>query len=281
MQLLLVVTAVNVQWPSMLTAPYAAVAWLFASSSTSTGLDCLLGQRNRGLPLSVQKLLFGLFMPLVLLAVLLCLDAIFSRYYLERHPRAWGRRRLLPALHLRRRSRIASGVFAQTTIVLIIFFLPSLLTITYGLFACVQLDAPLRVSSDSPALEKVRASLNVGSFWLLDTAQRCWFGYHRGWSLGAGIPLLLLLCGLVPFGIITYVWRLQSKGQLQEPYYKQHYGFLYRSYKPSKCYWEGVVALQVRVWGMLSHLPVKCIALIAYVANSYPKPTSLQLDSLD
>jgi hypothetical protein len=75
----------------------------------------------------------------------------------------------------------------------------------------------------------------------MDTDQQCFEGYHRVWALALGIPLLTLLCA-VPVGVMVFLW--QHRGKLQEPYYVQHYGFLYTSYKPNRCWCEGVLALR-------------------------------------
>lgn len=230
LQWLLVVASINVEYPRAIAAPFSAVAWLFATGSTATGLDCLLTQRDSRVTIAVQKVLLGLLMPLLVLVMLVVLDAIVP------YVRRWLRTRHRP--HWRQRQR-QSGVYARTTIVLVFFFLPSLLRTAYGMFACVRLDR-------KPAVELTGTFFRfnaIGSFWLMDTSQRCFEGVHRGWAAGLGAPLLILLCGVVPFGIMFFLWYRRS--ELQASYYQEHYGFLYRSYNPKLCFWEGVVALQV------------------------------------
>jgi hypothetical protein len=233
MQWLLVVASINIEWPQVLSAPFSAVAWLFASSSTATGLDCLL-THNSVLPLALQKVLLGLLMPIALLAILLCIDSVLL---CTRRRRGQGWR--LPIFT--QSTRRHGGVLVRTVIVLVFFFLPSLLRTAYGMFMCVHLDsAPSVELQNRETFFQFNA---VGSYWLLDTDQLCFQGYHRGWAVGLGVPLLLLLCFAVPAGIIGYLWV--RRGNLQETYYLQHYGFLYSSYRPSRYYWEGIVALQV------------------------------------
>jgi hypothetical protein len=228
----LVVASMNVEWPQVISAPFTVVAWLFASGSTATGLDCLLKQHST-LPFALQKVLLGLLMPIALLVILLCID-----YALVSTRGRGGWRLPVVAPQATRRH---SGVLVRTVIVLVFFFLPSLLRTAYGMFACVHLDsAPSAGLQDRETFFRFKA---VGSFWLLDTDQLCFQGYHRGWAFGLGVPLLLLLCVAVPAGVIGCLWAL--RGKLQETYNLQHYGFLYSSYRPSRYYWEGIVAFQV------------------------------------
>jgi hypothetical protein len=171
-------------------------------------------------------------MPIALCAILLCIDSISVR---TRRRRGQGWPIFTQSTHRH------GVVLVRTVVVLVFFFLPSLLRTAYGMFACVQLDS-------APSFElQARVTFfqfnAVGSFWLLDTDQQCFQGYHRNWAVGLGVPLLLLLCGVVPAGIIGYLRA--RRGNLQETYYLQHYGFLYSSYWPCRFYWEGIVAFQV------------------------------------
>lgn len=232
------VANINIDWPGVFTAPLSAIAWLFASSSSATGLDCLLAGNTTRLPLAMQKVLFGLLMPAALLMILLGIDLIRVRMRARPGPRGSGWR--LPMV-TRHSARPQGGILARTAIVLVFFFLPSLLRTAYGMFACVYLDSP-----PSTALQTRQTFFRfdaVGRYWLLDTDQHCFERLHRGWALGLGIPLLLLLCGAGPLGIIGFLWL--RRNNLQETYYLQHFGFLYSSYRPCRYYWEGIVALQV------------------------------------
>lgn len=189
-------------------------------------------------------MLFGLLMPLALLALLFLWDIVAAVTRRRLRQRRRGMLGCRPVLQ-RQTSQpnnawLPKGALVQTAIVLTFFFLPSLLRTAYGMFACVRLDKPPSAAALQSSFMQYNA---VGTFWLLDTDQRCFSGYHKGWSAALGVPLLVLLCGVVPFGIVGYLWR--NRRRLEEPYFMQHYGFLYESYRPSKCYWEGVVAMQV------------------------------------
>lgn len=247
-QWLLMVASVNIEWPDVFVAPLSAVAWLFASSGTSTGLDCLLAARDGPVPVALQKVLLSLLTPTALLVILWCIDAGMIRL----RKRNGG---LLPTMSTESGNG-AHGVFARTLIVLMFFFLPTLLRTAYGMFACVYLDSAPSVELQSR--ETFYQFDAVGRFWQLDIDQQCLEGYHKGWALGLGIPLLLLLCGAVPFGMLSFLWVRRER--LQEVYYLQHFGFLYSSYRPATYFWEGVVALQVgstgtpEYWSPYRHL---------------------------
>lgn len=243
LQWMLVLASINVSWPAVLSGPFSAVAWFFALSSTSTGLDCLLSRTNHDrLVLPMLKTLVGVCMPVALLAVLLCVDVAS----LKARQLVWKRNRARARRFNAAYPTLQTGVLARTAIVVVFFFLPSLLRTVYGMFACVQLDAaPPSQHQSGPSYIVLNA---VGSYWLLDTNQLCFQGYHRVWALGLGLPLLLLLCVGVPFGIIAYLYIRRQR--LAYPYYLQHYGFLYASYQPNRFYWEGVMALQVWILAM-------------------------------
>lgn len=234
-QWMLVVASVKVEYPPALLVPFSALSWFFQASSSATGLDCLLGTEQGALPLSVQKVLVNLLVPVAMLATLLLLDVLTAR--VRRH--SWQRRRrgalAFGNQHVFRRR----GAVARTTIVTVFFFLPSLLRTTYGLFTCLPLD---RAGLPGQSFAQLHA---IGSYWMLDIDQACFEGTHLTWSLGLGIPLLLVLCILVPFGIVVYLRRCRRNDVLEEQYYITHFGFLYGSYKRSRCYWEGVIAMQV------------------------------------
>lgn len=120
----LVVASVNVQWPAILAGPYLAVAWFFASSNTSTGLDCLLANREGGLALPVAKIILGLLMPAALLLVLLCMDAVSMRVLQAVQHRRQARENPVfnVSASVSRRRALPPGVFMRTTAVLIFFF---------------------------------------------------------------------------------------------------------------------------------------------------------------
>lgn len=236
LQWMLVVATVNVEWPPALFGPYTALSWFFQTGMSATGLECVLARGRKSVPLAVQKVVLNLMVPVAILGILLLVEALITQVRKWRHKK----RGTYTAAANRRMFRHA-GTFARTSIVAVFFFLPLLLRTVYGLFACVTLD---RVSpNQGPSFVELNAP---GSYWLLDTDQQCFRGYHTGWAFGLGVPLLLLLCLVLPFGIVGYLCWCRRKNVLGDAYYSQHYGFLYESYTRRCCFWEGVVAMQVR-----------------------------------
>jgi hypothetical protein len=86
----------------------------------------------------------------------------------------------------------------------------------------------------------------VGSFWLHDPGQLCYQGYHRAWAFGLGLPLLVVVCGLLP---ATLLWvLLRHRQQLQLPTQDSNrmsgHSFLVFVYRPVYCWWELVVLFE-------------------------------------
>jgi hypothetical protein len=105
--------------------------------------------------------------------------------------------------------------------------------IAFGCFVCIPIDAPFAAPYAAGA---------VGSFWLHDPDQLCYQGYHRAWALGLGLPLLLLVCGLLPAGIL---WVVLRNKQRKTPHASICcLKFLVWPYKPRYCWWDVKVLLQ-------------------------------------
>lgn len=117
---------------------------------------------------------------------------------------------------------------------MIFFNLPTIARNMFSFFACVPID-------EAPSGPPYSAAA-VGTYWSMDLNAQCWTGYHLNWALGLGLPILLLLCMGLPAGILFIT--LANRSRLDDPEFSQHYGFLYRLYKPKYCWWELVVVLQ-------------------------------------
>jgi hypothetical protein len=129
----------------------------------------------------------------------------------------------------------------STTIVLLFvccfFYLPSVVRYGLSMFVCVKLDDPA-------ALPYPWAATAPGSFFLLDLNEKCWASgsWHRIWALAYGVPLLVLLCGVLPLGLAGVIWA--NKQHLHAPWFRRRYGWVVRVYRPERAAWEAVVVCQ-------------------------------------
>jgi hypothetical protein len=175
---------------------------------------------SSSIPVSIQRMLFYLAMPFVMLLLLLVVYTL---------ARAFSRDRQVLAMN------IAAAVILHATVVLL-FFMPTLQRVALGWFACIPLDAPAAAPYVAGA---------VGSFWLHDPDQLCYQGYHRAWALGLGLPLLLLVCGLLPAAILWVALRSKHQDQQLPGEYSSFgcYRTLACIYKPPFRLWEVAVML--------------------------------------
>lgn len=222
-QYLLIVYSLSIEWPSTLSYPFKALAWVWspANSAETLNIQCLLNT-NAKLPVSVQKLLFYLVLPVVMLLFLLALEStgamLMALLKLE--------------LTFADQARKVRSKIVPTALVVLFFFYPSICRTTFNMFACKLIDQPVEAPYEAAS---------VGRFWVLDMNHQCWVGHHRWLVLGLGLPLVFICCVAIPLAILLLT--LRNKHRLTDQYFKQHYGFLYTSYKPSFCWWEAVVCL--------------------------------------
>lgn len=216
-------------WPATIARPLQALAWIWAPASPQTlAPECLL--QSSASASGVAKVLFYVTLPVVLLVVLL-LSEVVLRFARDQCMCQSYHRGYRPRRSQARDSSFLDRLIAASMVV-VFFFLPSIVRVTFGLFACISIDSQAQPPNNP---------LAVGSFWLHDTNQQCFEGWHRHLALGLGIPLLLFVC-FVP-GFILYK-TLPSKNKLQDRTWQQHYGFLVQYYKPGFRFWEAVVAAQ-------------------------------------
>jgi hypothetical protein len=83
-------------------------------------------------------------------------------------------------------------------------------------------------------------------------SQQCWQGYHKSLALGAGIPLVLLLCIVWPGSVLVFL--LRHRGGSLYSSELSHYSFLFSMYKQSAAWWEVVVIVQIVVIVQMSVL---------------------------
>ena len=127
----------------------------------------------------------------------------------------------------------ASDILASTAMVVTFVFLPFVVRVAFGMFTCIALDQPV----SPPYIANA-----VGSFWSFDTNQLCYEGYHRAWAQRLGVPLVCVLCIVLPLAVFLLVFF--NRQNLNKADFRRHYGFLYRDYKPSMCCWEAILMIE-------------------------------------
>jgi hypothetical protein len=263
---MLLVGSLRVPWPPTLLLPIKALTWFLAASSSQTlSLECVIdtAQLPAGLPMAMVRVLFYTLMPLATFVLLWLVD-VAVRLSVALLP--------LAAMHLRsrctgcvscgailggcsgagacyhcswpvasKRMRKSFESLGSTTIVLLFvccfFYLPSVVRYGLSMFVCVKLDDPA-------ALPYPWAATAPGSFFLLDLNEKCWApgSWHRVWALAYGVPLLVLLCGVLPLGLAGVIWA--NRQHLHAPWFRRRYGWVVRVYRPERAAWEAVVVCQ-------------------------------------
>lgn len=217
-QYMMIISGMDVEWPNSISYPLRVLAWVWSPTSPETfSIACIL-PRTSTLPLALQQVLFYICMPVALLLILVLIEVSSSS--LKRFQKLSD----VVSLH----DRVLSN-----SLVAVFFFMPSVVRTLLSMFACIPIDQPA-ITPYKPAA--------VGSFWILDTNQECFAGYHKAWSLGLGLPLTLVVCLALPCSVLLVISRNAAK--LQDEDFMKQYGFLYKSYKQHYCCWEVVVLLQ-------------------------------------
>jgi hypothetical protein len=269
-QYLVVIGSLQVEWPGLLPHIFTGAAWVFSVASSQVfSLDCLLQQYSSwSAPIPIQRFIVYLAMPLLMLSVGMVVQGVMACGRL-----AWSGKRGGASADATA-AAAAEGtaddqeaaisecnkvegagaaphwpiylwVAAKLTVLCLVvfyFFYPSLARIGFVMFSCYTLDHPA-------AAEGVYAEFSVATaprgYWVYDMEQPCWQGWHRQWALSLGLPCLIVFCIMVPPALGCWLWF--SRKRLWGPRFQKRFGFLYHSYTPAACYWEGVVAAQTMV----------------------------------
>lgn len=212
-----------------------ACQWVYSvGSSNSIALECLYDVHAWHLPPDIQRQLVYIVMPLAVFVVLWLVELLVRCIKL-------ALQRLMPSVQgcggcgnrATRRRRITNTTattpqplfehFGTLTLVLamvvVFFFLPVLVRNGLSFFACFPLDDPR-------ASPYAWAGLAPGSYWVAGPNQRCFSGWHAKWAFIFGIPLVMLLCVVMPIGIVALTYF--NRGRLDSPQLKRHFGFIYR-----------------------------------------------------
>jgi hypothetical protein len=114
--------------------------------------------------------------------------------------------------------------------VIVFFFLTNLSKVALSMFACIDLEGD--AAGQLPTLQ----------LWLLDVSVQCGSPVHRRWKLVLGVPLVVLMFGVLPVAVGVLLWAVRRR--LTEPEVQRHIGFLYIHYRPQVFWWQVVELLQ-------------------------------------
>jgi hypothetical protein len=216
-------------WPGSIAWALQVLAWMWAPATPAAlAPECL--NTFSSIPAAIQKLVFFLVVPLVMLLIMLVIETVCTHFGFSGEEE-----------HLYDR-------LLATCFIVMFFFLPTIASTAFSLFACIELDKP----SDAPGVAPGSKPAAVGWFFMHDLDQVCFFaadGWHRRLALGLGIPLTLLVLA-VPICIVAVMlrnWRRRS-----DAHFLQHFYFLVQYYSPTYCWYEAVVISQTLALVFLS-----------------------------
>jgi hypothetical protein len=259
LQYTVLIGGVSVAWPLFdMQRWFQAVNIVFAiGSGQALSLDCWLHQYipQGKLPLAMQRQLVYFLAPVVvLLAVvaLLWLAWALGRWVV---PLVWR-----PKEGATQQLAVSVARKLPVTLLVVAFYAyPTLLRASLSFFACMRID---RVPPEVLLPPGATAPLDhPAGYWVSDITQPCFVGYHKGWALGLGLPSALLWCIGVPVAMGLGLFLCRAKADTDS--FREHFGFLYRSYKPNRMWWEAVWAARTVV---LTGISVFAIPMERYFA---------------
>ena len=259
LQYLVIISSLAVPWPESLPVFFKVPKFIFgAFSGQIVSFDCLLsGLSGASSPAAVQGQLFFLIAPLGLLAAVFLLSVVkHAVVYLVAKCKGCSRSIRSVRSVWQDASVLLVAKLPVMCIVVLFFAYPSLVRVSLGFFACLPLDNADAASDPYPEYAIANASQG---YWVHAMQQACWEGWHRNWAAGLGIPCTLLFCLAVPCALIgSMVW---NKKRLNERSFRCRLGFLYRNFRESRCWWEGVLAVQTML--------LVSIAVFRYTLGGY------------
>jgi hypothetical protein len=241
-----IIGSVSVPWPLFdLKRWFQAVNIPFAGATGQTlSLDCWLFGYPSQLPLAMQRQLVFFLAPVFVLLAVVALLWLFWALGRWAVPLVWRPTEDAPqqlAMSVVRKLPVAS-------LVVTFYAYPTLLRASLSFFACLRID---RVPPEVELPPGATAPLNyTAGYWVSDITQQCFAGYHKGWALGLGLPSILLWCIAVP--VAMGVGLFLCRGKADQDSFREHFGFLYRSYRPERIWWEAVWAARTVVLTLIS-----------------------------
>jgi hypothetical protein len=249
MQYIGIIGSVSVPWPL-----FDVQQWLQAlgilvtiGAGQALSLDCWLYYYypHGVLPIAIMRVLVYILAPVVTFLLVLALEWLVwavGRWFLplicqpkegDNVPRTSLLVRKLPV----------------TAMVLGYYSYPTLARVAFSFFACLRIDKPLSALSDVPTGATAPLSHRWG-YWVSSIDQECFAGYHLNWSLGLGLPFALLWCVFVP--VAMGVGLYMCKGRANNASFREHFGFIYRTYRPERMWWEAVWIARTVVLTLIS-----------------------------
>jgi hypothetical protein len=125
------------------------------------------------------------------------------------------------------------SVWSVCALVCLSFFLPSLVRIGLGFFACISID--------KPGSQYATANAKHGYF-ASSIQQACYAGWHRKYALSLGVVTCVMFCVGIPVGLWVLLYRNRSKVDASTP---SRLSFLFRAHHPQRYYYEVVITLQI------------------------------------
>lgn len=220
LQNLYILNTLLVNPPDVLQKLMQGLTYIVAGSQVMS-LDCLLpvlSGRGPHIPLGIQKWLIHVATPML---VVLMLSAVWLLVWWIRPIKQLGLRRYLADRML------------LTALVSMHFFYPLLVRLALTMFDCVRVQG----------MEPASGKKVVVSYWSSDLSLQCWATWHRQLALPLGVILSIILCLVFPLGVVGFLHK--RRHDLADDQFKQRYGFLYRNYHRHRCYWEGIMYLQI------------------------------------
>jgi hypothetical protein len=255
LQCLMIVGSVSVPWPLSDVQQWLQAIGIVVTmgSGQALSLDCWLHYYigESMLPIAIQRQLV-LFLAPVFTFLAVCLLMFI----------AWAVRCWLVPL-FRQPRQGAGGMQPKqgqspwvllrklpvTVLVLIYYAFPTLLRAALSFFACLKVDEALTALTGVPV--GVTATLtHRWGYWVSAIEQQCFSGYHLRWALGLGLPSVVLWCVVVPVAMGVGLYMCRSRADSDS--FREHFGFLYRTYRPECMWWEAVWAARTVLLTLIS-----------------------------
>jgi hypothetical protein len=277
LQYLVIIGSVAVPWPKLIQGLFRASAVVFGvAAGQALSSDCWLAyyasRKHSRVPRAIQLQLVQFLAPVLVLLALFVLQLLW-----------WGVRRCLAAATVGSTSkscvqlqavakppllRECLRVMPLAALMVVYYAYPTLLRASLSFFACLHIDSPNLGTG-------VAVLAHVYGYSVLDIQQECFTGWHKRWTLGLGLPAVLVTCVIVPVGLL---WLLKSRAKLDEQAFREHFGFLYRNYAPDRTWWEACWAVQTVLLSLIAafHFRLEAYYSVLLLSSIFALSAALQ-----